>query len=168
MLWCFFMNKKMLEYIIIIIAIVLLIYASYFFINYQYYENEIEFDSITMFAPESSDYEIVGDVIEFRNPDTIYNLNVTKTNSKDVNVKSLLNALSNFNTGGITYYNESCYLVFVEYDNEGNFNDHAMIIPTDSFDKDDLTFSKDTDVWLFDSNNIKFVIDSALNSKVVL
>ncbi|MBR4448371.1 hypothetical protein [Methanobrevibacter sp.] len=161
------MNRKTIEYIIIIIAVVLLIYASYFFINYQYHANEIEFDSITMLAPESSNYEIVGDAIEFRNPDSFYNMDVTKTNSDDAKVKSLLNALSNFNTGDITYYNESCYLVVVEYDN-GNYNDHAIIIPVDSFDKDTLTFSKNTPVWLFDSNDFKFVVDSALNSEVVL
>jgi hypothetical protein len=161
------MNRKTIEYIIIIIAVVLLIYASYYFINYQYQENEIEFDSIVIRAPESSSYETVGDTIKFTNPYTFYNLDATKTNSSDANIKSLLNALSNFNTGGVTYYNESCYLVFVEYDT-GDYKDHAMIIPIDSFDKDSLTFSNDTAVWLFDSNNIKFVMDSALNSKVVL
>lgn len=159
------MNRKRIEYIIIIIAVVLLIYA-YFFVNYQYQTNELEFDSITILSPDSSNYEIVGDTIEFRNPYSFYNMDVTKTDSDDARVKSLINALSNFNTGGVTYYNESCYMVFVEY-GDGNFSDHAMIIPVDSFDKDSLTFSKNTTVWLFDSNNIRFVIDSALNSKVV-
>lgn len=162
------MNKKIIEYIIVAIAIILLIYASYFFISYQYYENEITFDSITLLAPMSSQYEVVGDTIEFRNPTySFYNLDVVKTNSDDVKVKSLLNALLNFNTGGVTYYNESCYLIFVEYE-VGDYKNHAMIIPVDSFNQDDLTFSKNTTVWLFESNNNKFVIDSALNSKVVL
>lgn len=161
------MNRKTIEYIIIVIAVVLLICASYFFVTYQYHENEIEFDSITVNAPESSNYEVIDNKIEFRNFDTLYNMDITRTDSDDANVKSILNALSNFNTGGVTYYNESCYLVFVEYDN-GNYKDHAIIVPIDSFDKDTLTFSKDTDVWLFDNNNIRFVIDTALNSEVVL
>lgn len=162
------MNKKVIEYVIIAIAIILLIYASYFFISYDYNENVTSLDNITLLVPSTSQYEIIGDTIEFKNPNySFYNLNVTKLNSSDERITLLLNYISNMKKGSVEYLNESCYVLTVEYP-DGNFQYHSMIIPIDSFDKDKLSFTNETTVWLFEANNKEFVVDSAFNSKVVL
>ena len=55
-----YMNKK-IEYLIIITSIILLIYGSYSFMDYKYMEKERNVtDSITMYYPSSSGYEING------------------------------------------------------------------------------------------------------------
>ena len=162
------MDKKIIEYITIAIAIILLIYASYFFIFYDYNENVTSLDNITLLVPSSSQYHVIGDTIEFKNPTyDFYNLNVSRLNSSDERITLLLNYISNMKKGSVEYLNESCYVLTVEYP-DGHFQYHSMIIPIDSFDKDKLSFIKESPVWLFEANNKEFVVDSAFNSKVVL
>lgn len=162
------MDKKIIEYVLIAIAIILLIYGGYFFLNYHYQETELSFDSITLRAPSSSQYAVAGDTIEFKNPTySFYNLNLTKTTSSDARVKTLLKEYVNFKDGSVDYLNQSYYVVNVNFEERG-FSNHAMIIPVDSFDKDNLSFTRNSTVFLFDANNREFVIDSAYNSQVVL
>lgn len=162
------MNKKLIEYLIIAIAVILLILAAYSFIAYKYAETEYNMDSITLRAPTSSSYEVSGSTIEFTNPNyPFYNLNITKTDSDDSNVKALLKSYKSFKGGSIDYINESCYLIYVNYPDRG-FDHHTLIIPVKDFDKDSLTFKNNSTVWLFDANNREFVLDSTYNSKVEL
>ena len=162
------MNKRTIEYVIIIIAVILLIYACYFSVTYKYPEKELALDSITLLCPENSEYKISGDTIEFKVPSTdIYDLNITKTNSSDDKVSNLINYYSTNRQGDIAYLNESCYIVSV-YSEFGEFHHHSMIIPIDSFDKDNLTFKNESAVWVYDGNNEEFVLDSAYNSEVVI
>jgi hypothetical protein len=163
------MDKRKIEYIFLAIAIVLLIAACYSFFAYKYTETELKFDSITMLAPSSSQHTVSGDTIEFKNDGSFgfYNLDVTKTNSSNGNVKTLLKGYLNFKGGSVDYLNQSCYLVYVKFADRG-FEHHALVVPIDCFDKDSLTFKDNCTVWLFDGNNREFVIDSALNSKVVI
>jgi hypothetical protein len=56
----------------------------------------------------------------------------------------------------------------MEFDDGNGFKYHSMIIPIDSFDKNNLSFTKDANVYLFDGNNRKFVAESAFESQVVL
>lgn len=150
-------------------AIILLIYGGYSLMNYKYLETEKDItDSIIMYYPSTSEYKIVGDTVEFRNSAyDFYNMDVSKLNSTDKRVTNLLNSFANVNQGTIDYKNESCYLLTMEFDDNG-FKYHSIIIPVKSFDKDKLTFKNKTNVYLYDGNNREFVIDSAFNSQVVL
>lgn len=163
------MEKRKIEYIIVAIALLLLIFASYTFFVHKYNESELIFDDITMLAPSSSNYTVSGNTIEFTNDPSFgfYDMNVTKTDSSDANVKTLLKGYLNFKGGSVDYYNESCYLVYVKFADRGHEH-HALIIPVDNFNKDTLTFKENSTVWLFDGNNREFVLDSAYNSKVVI
>ena len=163
------MDRKILEYIIIAIVIILLIYSVYFFISYQYSDEKVVLDSITILTPAGSEYSVVGDTIEFRNHlYDFYNLDVTKTNSSDERVTKLLNYYMSFKSSTIDFKNETCYLITIPFDNGTGFAYHSMIIPIDSFNRDNLTFSKECTVWIFDGKNREFVVDSAFNSEVVL
>lgn len=170
MLWVLKLDRKVLEYIIIAIAIILLAYVSYCFITYQYAEEEIKINNtISLLAPSSSTHTVVGDRIEFRNKYyDIYNLNIRKTTSSDEQVKGLLNYYLNFDGGTIDYLNESCYLVTVPIDDNNGFSYHSMIIPNKAFDKNNASFTKNTTVWVFNGKNRDFVLDSAFNSWVIL
>ena len=163
------MNKKLSEFVIIITVFILLFYGFYSFINYTYLEKEDNItDSITMYYPASSKYAIVGDTIEFRNSFyDFYNMDISKLNSSDEKIINLLNHFANLNEGTVDYKNESCYLITLEFENDG-FKYHSIIIPLDSFNKDNLSFNNKTNVYLFDGNNREFVVDTAFNSKVVL
>ena len=161
------MNRKIIEYAIIAVVAVLLIYTLLPVINYTYSATEVNMGSDMFYVPSSSEYNVVGDTIEFKNPYDFYNLNVTKLNSSDERVQSLLKYYSNFDKGTKDFYNETSYLITVDYEENG-FSCHAMVIPMDSFDKDNLTFKKDTQVWLFEGNNRDFVVDTVFNSMVVL
>ena len=163
------MNKKIIEYIIIITTIILLFYSCYSIINYKYPEKETNItDSITMFYPSTSEYKIVGDTVEFRNSFyDFYNMDVSKLNSSDEKLTNLLNHFANVNQGTIDFKNESCYLITMEFMDDNGFKYHSIIIPVKSFNKNNLSFNNDTTVYLFDGNNRKFVIDSAFNSQVV-
>lgn len=162
------MDKKKIEYIIIAIAIFLLLYVSYFSFTYHYAEHEVALDSITLISPNSSEYAIEGNTIVFKNSMyDIYNLNVTKVNSSDKKVTNLINYYSNFKQGkGITYKNESYYLLSVVYDVDG-YNCHSILIPIDSFNKEELSFTNETTVWIYSGNNREFVMDSAVKTERV-
>ena len=163
------MNKKIIEYLIIATAVILLIYGGYSMMSYKYPEKEEKItDSITMYYPTSSGYEIVSDTVEFRNSMyDFYNMDVSKLNSSDERVSNLLNHFANFNQGTVDYKNESCYLLTMEFEDNG-FKYHSMIIPVDSFNRDKLSFENESSLYLFDGNNREFVIDTAFNSKVVI
>lgn len=161
----FSLDKKKIEYLLIAIAIFLLVYASYFFLTYNYQEQELTIDSIKLLSPVSSEYAVEGDTIVFTNQMNIYNLNITKANSSDKKVVNIINYYSNFKEGSVEYRNESYYLLTAMYDNEG-CKYHSILIPIDSFDKDTLSFTNETTVWVFDGNNKEFVMDSAFNSEV--
>lgn len=163
------MNKKIIEYLIIATVILLLIYGAYAMMTYKYPEKEKDItDSITMYYPTSSEYTIKGDSVEFRNSlYDFYNMDVSKLDSSDEKITNLLNHFANFNQGTVDYKNESCYLLTMEFEDDG-FKYHSIIIPVESFNKDSLSFENDTTVYLFDGNNREFVIDTAFNSKVVL
>lgn len=166
------MNKKVIGYLIVITAIVLLIYGFYCLFSYNYSDFEKEeqiTDSIKMGYPSSSRYSVSGDRIEFRNDYYgIYNMDVSKLKSSDKRLTNLLNHFTTVNQGTIDYKNESCYLLTIEFEDDSGFKYHSMIIPFDSFDKEKLSFTKDANVYLFDANNREFVVDSAFNSQVVI
>ena len=162
------MNKKIIEYLIIATVIILLIYCCYSLLGFKLPEKEAEItDSITMYYPTSSGYKVVGDKVEFRNQYDFYNMDVSKLNSSDKRLANLLNHFANLNQGTIDYKNETCYIITMEFDDGSGFKYHSMIIPFDSFDKNTLSFTKDTNVYLFEANNREFVVDAAFNSKVV-
>lgn len=164
------MNKKIVEYLIIATVVVLLIYCCYSYMSYDYFEDKTTInDSITMYYPLSSEYTIEGDTVEFRN--TLYNfydMDVSKLSSSDEKLTNLLNHFANLNRGTVDYKNESCYLITIEFEDGNGFKYHSMIIPIESFNKDNLSFTKDANVYLFDGNNREFVVDTAFNSQVVI
>lgn len=164
------MNKRIIEYLIIITTVVLLLYGCYSIMNYKYLEKEDNItDSITMYHPSSSEYKVVGDTIEFRNSlYDFYNMDVSKLNSSDEKITNLLNNFANVNQGTVDYINESCYVITLEFMDDNGFKYHSIIIPVNSFDKNKLSFTNETTVYLFDGNNREFVVDSAFNSKVIL
>lgn len=163
------MNKKIMEYLIIVTAVILLSYSCYSFITYKYSEQKAITDSITMYYPSSSDYTVVGDTIKFRNSlYGFYNLDVSKLNSSDERLTNLLNHFANVNQGTVDYRNESCYLLTLEFVDDTGFKYHSLIIPVDSFNKDNLSFTNKTYVYVFDGNNREFVVDTAFNSQVAL
>lgn len=94
-------------------------------------------------------------------------MDVSKLNSTDGRLTNLLNHFANVNQGTIDYKNESCYLLTMEFEDNG-FKYHSIIIPINSFNKDNLSFTNKTNVYLFDGNNREFVVDTAFNSQVVL
>lgn len=158
-----------MEYIIIAIVMILLAYSMYFFTSYQYNDEKVVLDSITILAPSGSQYTVEGDTIEFRNHIyDFYNLDVTKANSSDEKVTKLLNHYLSFKTSTTDFKNETCYLITVPFEDDNGFRYHSMIIPIDSFNRDNLTFSKNCTVWIFDGKNREFVVDSAFNSEVAL
>lgn len=166
------MNRKIIEYLIIATAILLLAYGFYSYMSYDYkdMETKVETDSISMYYPSTSQYTVSGDRIEFRNSfHDFYDMDVSKLNSSDKRVTELINHYSSFkNWRSIDYKNESCYLITIEYEDANGFKYHSIIIPFDSFDKDKGSFTKDTDVFLFDGRSKEFVLDSAFNSQGVL
>ncbi|WP_458403208.1 hypothetical protein [Methanobrevibacter sp.] len=164
------MNKKIVEYLIIATAVVLLVYGGYSIMEYKYRETETDItDSIFMSYPSSSEYNVVGNRVEFRNAAyDFYNMDVSKLNSTDNRLSNLLNHFAKVSQGTIDYKNETCYLLTMEFDDGSGFRYHSMIIPFDSFNKENLSFTKPATVYLFDANNRDFVVDSAFNSRVIL
>ena len=164
------MNKKIIEYLIIATAVILLIYGFCTIATYKFPERQSDVtDSIKMYHPSSSAYTVKGDDVEFRNSlYGIYDMDVSKLNSSDERIANLLNHFANFEQGTIDYKNETCYLLTMEFDDGHGFRYHSMIIPIDSFDKEKLSFKKDANVYLFDGNNRKFVVESAFGSEVAL
>lgn len=163
------MNKKLIEYLIIITAVVLLVYGCYSLQTYSLPEKK---DSITDSAvinhPVSSGYTVDGDTIEFNNGYDFYNMKIIKLNSSDEKITNLLNHYANVGKGTIDYRNETCYAVTLEFDDGGDYRYHSIVIPYDSFDKDNLSFTQKTDVFLFEGNNREFVVDTVFNSDVVI
>lgn len=162
------MNRKKMEYIIIATTIILLLYGGYCLMSHKYMEQKAEItDSINMTYPSSSGYTVVGNTVEFRNPqDNFYNMDVSKLNSTDKRVGNLLKNYASINEGTIDYKNETCYLITLKFDEGQGFMYHSLIIPYDSFDKNNLTFTKDCVVYLFEADNREFVVDTAFNSQV--
>ena len=164
------MNKKYMEYLIIGLVILLLLYACYSFAGFKFKEkHENVTDSIEMYYPSSSHYVVDGDTVKFRNSFFgFYDMDVSKLSSSDERVEKLLYHSSNVRQRTTDYINESYYLITIEYPDENGYKYHSMIIPLDSFNKQNLTFSKETDLVLFDGHDRKFVVDSAFNSQVVI
>lgn len=164
------MNKKLIEYLIIATVAVLLLYACYSFMSYNYlYKEDKVTDSISMYYPSSSGYTVNGDAVEFRNSFYhFYDMDVSRLSSSDERITNLLNHYANFDQGTIDYKNESCYVVTMEFEDDNGFKYHSMIIPLNSFNKDNLSFTNKTHVYLFDGNNRNFVVDTVFNSQVVL
>lgn len=164
------MNKKIIQYMIIATAIILLIYGGYSIMNYGYRDSQIAVtDSIFVPYPSTSEYNVVGDKVEFRNQAyNFYDMDIIRVNSTDVKLTNLLNHFAKVSQGTIDYKNESCYLLTMEFNDGSGFKYHSMIIPFNSFDKDNLTFTKPTTVYLFEANNREYVVDTAFNSRVIL
>ncbi|WP_298499611.1 hypothetical protein [uncultured Methanobrevibacter sp.] len=164
------MNKKTIEYLIIATVIIILLYSCYAFASYRYLDSENNVtDSITMYHPKSSNYTVVGDSVEFKNTlYDFYDMKVSKLSSNDTRLTNLLSHFSKVNQGTVEYINESCYLLTMEFQDDSGFKYHSMVIPVDSFDKENHNFTKDATVYLFDGNNREFVVDTVFNSKVVL
>ncbi len=167
------MNKKIIEYLIIATAIILLLYASYSMVSYNNEKFKVVTadvtDSITMYYPSSSGYTVNGDTVEFRNSlYDFYNMDVSKLSSSDKRLTNLLNHFANLNQGTVDFLNETCYLVTIEFEDGSGFKYHSIIIPIDSFNKDSFSFKNETDVYVFDGNNREFIVDSAFNSRVVI
>lgn len=132
-------------------------------------KDTVALDDITISVPSGSNYDAVGDTIEFRNDFyDIYNMDVTKTNSSDAKVSKLINYYRSFKTSTTDFKNETCYLLTIPVEDENGFGCHSMIIPIDSFNRKNLTFTKECTVWIFDGKNREFVVDSAFNSEVAL
>lgn len=164
------MNKKLIEYLIIATVVILLLYGCLTMMGYKYPEKEANItDSITMYYPTTSSYNVDGDTVKFRNIlYDFYNMDVSKLDSSNQRVTNLLNHYANFGQGTVDYLNESCYLITVEFEDGSGFKYHSMIIPIDSFNKDNLKFKDNATVYLFEANNRQFVVDTAFNSRVVL
>ena len=163
------MNKKLIEYLIIATVIVILIYGCYSLMEYKLPEKKSNItDCVTMNYPLSSGYAADNDTIEFKNAYDFYNMKVSKLNSTDEKLTNLLNHFANLNQGTIDYKNETCYALTMEFDDGSGYRYHSMIIPYDSFDKNSLSFTKDTVVYLFEANNREFVVDTVFNSDVVI
>ena len=166
------MNKKLLEYLIIAAVILILIYSVYAVMSYNYLENNRDVtDSIKMYYPASSEYKVVGDTVEFKNVlYGFYDMNVSKVNSQDARLTTLLNHMTDFTATQTTvdYKNESCFLITTEFEDDSGFKYHSVIIPVDSFNKDNFSFNKNSTVYIFDGNNREFVVDTAFNSQVIL
>lgn len=164
------MNKKTIEYLIIATVIVILLYCCYAFVSYKYHDTQNNVtDSITMYHPVSSNFTVRGDSIEFRNQfNDFYNMDVSKLSSNDTRVTNLLSHYSKVNQGTIDYLNESCYLLTMEFEDGSGYKYHSMVIPIDSFNKENQTFKSPATVYLFDANNREYVVNSVFNSKVVL
>ena len=166
------MNKKLIEYLIIATAIVLLLYGCFSMLGFKYEDLEVKAnvtDSIEMYYPSSSEYTVDGNTVEFRNDQyDIYNMDASKISSSDERVQNLLSHVSKVAHVTVDYKNETTYILTMEYEDAKGFKYHSMIMPVDSFDKDSSTFKKETDVILFDGNNRDFVIDAAFNSEVKL
>lgn len=164
------MNNKLIEYLIMATVIILLIYGFYSFIGYEYDDQEDNVtEYITMYHPSSSNYSVSGDTVEFRNSYyDFYDMDVSRLSSSDERITTLLNHMSNFNSGSVNYLNETCYLVAIKFDDGNGFNYHAILIPIDSFDKDSLSFKNETTVCLYDGKDWNFVLDSISNSKVII
>lgn len=163
------MNKKLIEYLIIVTAVVILIYGCYSLYEYKLPEMK---DDITSSAsinhPLSSGYKVDGDTIEFSNVHDFYNMNVSKVNSSDEKITNLLNHFNNLGQGTVDYRNESCYLITIEFDDGSGYKYHSIVIPYDSFDKNGMSFTRDTEVYLFEGNDREFVVDTVFNSDVIL
>lgn len=164
------MNRKLIEYLIIATVIILLLYGCFTMAGYKFPEKKANItDSITMYYPTSSGYTVNGATVEFKNVlYDFYNMNVSKLNSSNPRVTNLLSHFAKVSQGSIDYINETCYLITMEFDDGSGFRYHSMMVPIDSFNKDDLTFSENATVYLFEANNRQFVVDSAFNSQVVL
>ena len=164
------MNKRLIQYAILAAAIILLLYGAYFSMTYHYLEEEVKVnDSITLLSPISSNYTVDGDTIKFRDKSSdIYNIDITKTDSSDDRVIKLLNYFKHLKDGSFDYYNETCCLISVNYEDGSGFDYHAMLIPSDSINKENMSITGECDIWLFDGTNREFVLDSAFNSRVVL
>ncbi len=162
------MNKRKIEYLIMATTILLLVYGGYCLATHKYSEQNTQItDSIMMNYPTSSEYKVNGDSVEFRNPqDSFYNMDVSKLNSSNEKITTLLKNFATINEGTIDYKNETCYLITLKFDDPQGFKYHSLIIPYDSFDKNNLTFTKDTDVYVFEANNREYVVDAAFNSQV--
>ena len=162
------MNRKKTEYLIIATVMILLIYGGYCLMSHKYMEQKANVtDSIRAYYPASSEYTVFGNTVEFRNPqDQFYNMNISKLNSTDKRITTLLNGYAAVNEGTIDYRNETCYLITLKFEENNGFKYHSLIIPYDSFNKSSLKFTKDTDVYLFEANNREFVVDTAFNSEV--
>lgn len=164
------MDKKLIEYIIIVATIILLLYCCFTVMDYKFpLQHKDITDSVNMYYPSSSAYTVNGDTIEFRNSlYDFYDMDVSKLNSSDERLTNLLNHFANFNQGAIDYKNESCYLLTMEFEDDSGYKYHSIIVPIDSFNKEKLSFNKDSTAYLFDGNNRKFVVDSAFRSEVAL
>lgn len=163
------MNKKVIEYLIIVTAVILLIYGCYSLYAYQLPENKKDItDSASINFPLSSGYTVDGDTITFENAHDFYNMKVSKLNSSDQRLTNLLNHFANLGQGTIDYRNETCYVLTMEFDDGSGYKFHSIVIPYDSFDKNNLSFTKDTNVFLFEGNNREFVVDTVFQSDVVI
>lgn len=163
------MDRKKLEYIIIACVIILLVYSVYFLISYEYDEEQVVLDSINMSSPAGSQYKVAGDRVEFRNHVyDLYDLDVTRMNSSDERVSKLLNFYSHFRTSSADFKNETCYILTVDFDDDSGFGYHCLLIPINSFNRHNLTFTKPCTVWVFDGKDRDFVVDSAFTSEVEL
>ena len=162
------MNKRKIEYLIMATTIILLLYGRYCLMTHDHMEQRSDVtDSINMNYPSSSEYAVVGNTVQFTNPqDSFYNMNVSKLNSTDGKITTLLKNFATVNAGTIDYKNETCYLITLKFDEPHGFKYHSMIIPYDSFNKDNLTFTNDTYVYLFEANDREYVVDTAFNSEV--
>lgn len=167
----FLMNNKLIEYLIMATVIILLIYGFYSFIGYKYPEHsENVTEYLTMYYPNSSSYSVSGDTVEFRNSYyDFYDMDVSRLSSSDERIITLLNHYSYFNTRGyVNFFNETCYMVAIPFDDDKGFKYHIILIPVDSFDSDALSFKNETTVYLYDGKDSSFVTDSVRNSKVVI
>ena len=164
------MDKKIIEYLIIAMVVILLLYGCFSIVAYKYQEKQENItDSITMYYPSSSAYQIDGDTVQFRNSlYDFYNMDVSKLNSSDAKLTNLLNHFANVNQGTVDFKNETCYMLTMEFLDDSGFKYHSILIPIDSFNKDNLSFNNETKVYVFDGNDRGFVVDSAFNSEVVL
>ncbi|WP_296804145.1 hypothetical protein [uncultured Methanobrevibacter sp.] len=164
------MNKKLIEYLIIVTVIVLLLYGCFTLAGYDFQVKKANVtDSINMFYPTSSGYTVNGDTVEFRNVlYNFYDMDVSKLNSSNPKVTNLLSHFSNVGHGTIDFLNESCCVVTMEFDDGSGFRYHSLIIPIDSFTKSNMSFKKDATVYVFEANDRQFALDTAFNSQVVL
>ena len=165
------MKNNLMEYVIMASVIIMLIFAFYSYATYDYddrLDNVTEY--VSMYHPSSSNYSVSGDTVEFRNSYyDFYDMDVSRLSSSNERITALLNHYSHFSKAGtVTYLNETCYMVAIDFDDGSGFKYHIILIPIDSFDRDSLSFKNETAVYLFEGKDWNFVIDSVFNSEVLI
>lgn len=162
-------KKKIVEYIIISIVILSVAYLMISFFNFSYeYEEDViakdevknPIDNVSIAFPEDSTIIKREDgVFDFENDYEIYNFNVMLVDSNNSNARHLVTVMQTFDDGSIDPYNESYYILSESFEDDDGFTMHSMIVPIDSFDRENVEFTKNCSVIIVNGNDWDFVLN---------